>query len=204
MLSGAGGGAMYSLLEKTAPTPVRTVLELALAEPADQYHPFLTLLQGLLEPADPNNYARLLIKDPPQGRAPLHLLLTEGLVDHYTPTMTTEALAVAAGVPQVGTVLQKAAAMELAGLKPEAGPVSGNITVGGKGVTGGLVQFKAAPAKPAKSCTKDADCSSGDYCGSGQCLNDGHFVVFQVSAARDMVSRFFGTMARDGTPQILP
>ena len=204
VMSGAGGGAMYSLLEKTAPTPIRTVLELALGEPADQFHPFLSLLQGLLEPADPNNYARLMIKDPPQGRAPLHLLLTEGLVDHYTPTMTTEALAVAAGVPQVGTVHQKVAAMELAGLKPEAGPVSGNLTVQGKSVTGGLVQFKAPPAKPAKSCTADADCSGSGYCGAGQCLQDGHFVVFQVSAARDMVSRFFGTMARDGTPTIQP
>ena len=204
VLSGAGGGAIYSLLEKTAPTPVRTVLEMALSETVDQYHPFLSLLQGLLEPADPNNYARYMISTPPKGREPLHLLLTEGLVDHYTPTMTTEALALAMGVPQVGTVHQKVAAMELAGIKPAAGPVSGNITVGAKSVTGGLVQIKAPAAKPATTCKVDGDCKSGDYCGGGQCLRDGHFVVFQVTAARDMVSRFFGTMARDGVPTITP
>ncbi len=94
--------------------------------------------------------------------------------------------------------------MDLAGLKPMAGPVSGNITVGTKAVTGGLVQFNARVSSPAKSCSTNTDCSSGDYCSAGKCHDDGHFVVFQVGAARDLVSRYFGTMVKNGTPSIQP
>ncbi len=204
VMSGAGGGAIYSLLEKTAPTPIITILEVALGEKADPFHPLLSMIQGLLEPAEPLNYAPLMITSPPAGRAPLHLLLTEGLVDHYTPNSTTEALAVAAGVPQVGKVLKKVPGLELAGLKPAAGPVSGNLTAGGKAVTGGLVQYTARLSSPAKTCAKDADCSKGDYCMSGRCHDDGHFVVFHIAAAQNLVSRYFGTMVRDGVPSIQP
>ena len=202
VLSAAGGGAIYSLLEKSAPTPVITLLEAALGESADRFHPMLSLIQWLLEPADPANYAPLMIKEPPKGKAPVHLLLTEGLVDNYTPNLTTEALAVAAGVPQVGTVLKKVESLKLAGLDAAASPVSGNITSQGQSATGGLVQFTSVPFKSGKSCTKTSDCSGG-YCHStGKCHNDGHFVVFHVAEAKRMVSHFFGTMARDGTPTI--
>jgi len=203
VLSAAGGGAVYSLLYKTAPPPaVRVILEMALKEKADRFHPMLSLIQWLLEPADPANYAPLMIKEPAKGKSPVHLLLTEGLVDNYTPNVTTEALAVAAGVPLVGKVLKKVPALELAGLKASGSPVSGNITSQGKSVTGGLVQFNSLPWKSGKSCTQDSDCKDA-YChSSGKCHNDGHFVVFHVAEANRMVSHFFGTMARDGTPVI--
>lgn len=204
VLSGAGGGAIQSLLEKTEPSSLKSVMELAVKEKVDRFHPLLNLIQQLLEPADPLNYARLLQREPPQGQTPRHLLLTEGIVDHYTPNVTTEALALAVNVPLVGTVYRPVPALDQFGVKAVTGPVAGNISTSSGSVTGGLCQFKARTASPAKTCKSDADCEDGDYCSSGQCLEDGHFVIFRVNDAIQVYTRFLGTLARDGLPVIQP
>jgi hypothetical protein len=205
VLSGAGGNAVLSLLEKSAPISIKSVAELALGEkPLDLFHPMLQLIQQLLEPADTANYGPLLIRRPLPGVGPKHIFLSQGFVDNYTPNATTDALAVASGLPLIKPVVRQAESMKLAGLKQLGAPLSANLTSGGASVTGALLQYRAVPVDPQKSCKDNADCGSGDYCESGRCKNDGHFVVFQDARARRQLSNFLGTLARDGVPRIVP
>lgn len=202
VLSGAGGGAALSLLYKSAPIDIGYLLEAALKEKLDQFHPILNLFQQMLEPADPNNYAPRFYHAPLEGLAPKPIFLSEGLIDHYTPTATTEALAVAMRAPPVGKVLQEVPGLLLRGLTASNAPVSGNVSSpDGKTVTAGLVQYQTQ--KVAKSCTKDADCSG--YCDdTGSCRLEGHFVMFDNPEAERQYSVFLGTLARDGRATIVP
>jgi len=202
VLSGAGGGAALSLLDKTEPIAIRALLEAALKEPIDELHPVLNLFQMMLEPADPLNYASMFIKSPPAGSSPKHIFVSQGLVDHYTPNSTTDALATAIGLPIVGPVLRPIEGLELRGLEPRVAPLAGNLSVAGQAVTGGLLQYHAFPMGN-KTCTSKADCSGG-YCDAGHCYEDGHFVIYDDPTAKRQYSLFLGTTARDGVPSILP
>ncbi|PIE18099.1 MAG: hypothetical protein CSA65_06625 [Proteobacteria bacterium] len=198
VLSGAGGGAMLSLLYKSAPNKLRPLLEVALKEPVDEYHPVLNLFQQMLEPADPNNYAPQFFYAPRPGVAPKHIFLSEGLIDRYTPTQTTEALAVAMRAPAVGPVFAKVLGLELRGLKASSLPTSGNVNVENGTVTAGLIQYEALSQN--KSCTKDRECSGS--CVSGRCRREGHFVMFNNAEAKRQYASFLATLARDGAPTI--
>lgn len=201
VLSGAGGGAALSLLYKTAPIDIGYLLEAALKEKLDQFHPVLNLFQQMLEPADPNNYAPRFYHAPLPGLAPKPIFLSEGLIDHYTPTATTEALAVAMRAPPLGKVLQEVAGLALRGLTASNLPVSGNVSsADGQTVTAGLMQYETQ--KVAKSCTTDKDCSG--YCDAGTCRREGHFVMFDNPEAERQYSVFLGTLARDGRATIVP
>jgi pimeloyl-ACP methyl ester carboxylesterase len=198
VLSGAGGGAVLSLLYKTAPSSIKPLLEAALKEPVDEYHPVLNLFQQMLEPADPNNYAPAFFHAPPQGLTPKHIFLSEGLIDRYTPTQTTEALAVAMRAPAVGPELSPVEGLSLRKLQASGLPTSGNVKAGSVTVTAGLLQYQAMSQN--KSCTKDSECSGS--CVSGQCRREGHFVMFDNAEARRQYASFLATMARDGAPTI--
>jgi pimeloyl-ACP methyl ester carboxylesterase len=202
VLSGAGGGAVLALLAKSKPIDVRTLLQPAIREPLDEFHPVLNLIQQMLEPADTLNYGRMLISHRPAGLAPKHVFLSEGLVDHYTPNATTEALAAGIGIPQLTPVLSKVDALDLLGLTAQPPPLSGNVKEGGVAVTAGLLQYQAVPTE--KTCTADSDCTSSGYCDTGRCLDDGHFVLFDDPTAMRQYSMFLATMARDGVPTIGP
>lgn len=198
VLSGAGGGAMLSLLYKTAPSAIKPLLEAALKEPVDEYHPVLNLFQQMLEPADPNNYAPAFFHAPRAGLQPKHIFLSEGLIDRYTPTQTTEALAVAMRAPPLGQVFQPVVGLELRGLQPRSLPTSGTVNVQGDTVTAGLIQYEAMSQN--KSCTADSQCSGS--CVKGQCRREGHFVMFDNPEAERQTASFLATMARDGIPTI--
>jgi hypothetical protein len=199
VLSGAGAGAAVSFLEQNVPVDVASLVQLALKEPVDRYHPMVTLWQQILDPADPGCYARRIIAGPPAR----HLLVTEGIVDHYTPVETTEALATAAALPQLGTVLRPAQGLGLLGIGPASLPATANVDANGgpASVTAGLLQYKGAPSTAACG-----SCSSTQYCDSetGLCRGDGHHVLFENSDAIRHYSRFVGTFFRDGVPTIGP
>lgn len=201
VLSGAGGGAALSLLEKSEPMPIGGLLAAALKEPIDELHPILNLFQMMLEPADPLNYAPLFLHQRPKGHAPKHLLLSQGLTDHYTPNSTTDALATAIGLPIVGPVLRPVEGLALRALANRPPPLAGNLQVDGLSVTGGLLQFHAVAME--KSCSTKSDCDGG-YCEGGRCYHDGHFVIYRDATAKRQYSLFLATAARDGVPGILP
>jgi hypothetical protein len=201
VLSGAGGGAALSLLDKSEPIEIRGLLQAALKEPIDELHPVLNLIQMMLEPADPLNYGRMFVSHRPQGFAPKHIFLSQGLTDHYTPNTTTDALATSIGLPIVGPVLRPILGLDLRALSPRQPPLSGNLGGNGGTVTGGLLQYHAVPI--GTTCTSKSDCSGG-YCEAGRCYDDGHFVIYHDPTAKRQYGRFLATAARDGVPSILP
>ena len=201
VLSGAGGGSVLSILHKTQPTSMLPLVGQILREPVDAFHPVLNLLQTALEPGDPNNYGPLLLRRPRPEVGPKHLFLSEGFVDHYTPNETTESLAVAAGAPHVGGVVRSVPGLALRGLPSAQLPVAGNLTVAGRQVTAGLLQYATTPTGPA--CQNDDGCPEKSYCNAGTCHRDGHYVLFDQSTAARQVATFFATMVRDGVPTLV-
>jgi hypothetical protein len=143
VFSGAGGGLNISMIEKKEPFEILTVVSLVLdvdpvEEGLDMFHPVATLAQTLAEPADVLNYARHWFEEPVGGRPPRSVLMTEGLLDDYTPPASIEALAIAGGVSLVEPVARGIEGMDLRGLPALGAPVRANAP---GGVTGALVQF---------------------------------------------------------------
>jgi predicted esterase len=225
VLSGAGGLAAFGMLQKTQPVDLKQLFRVALKESVDQFHPVINLVQQGLEPTDTNNYGAMLLRNRPKGVPPKHILLSQGLVDNYTPNDAAEALAVAIGLPLAGEQLRAVPSLKLRGLQSAPLPLSGNLALGGESITAALVQNEARTKTTSacggmvgcphgydcidklctRTCKVSADCADGDYCGvKGRCHDDGHFVLFQVPRGTRQYSRFLATMARDGVPTVVP
>ena len=202
VLSGSGANGILALLSKTEPVSIPDLVSAIIQEPFDDFHPMATFVQQLLDGSDPANYAPLIIRRPAPGIQPKHVMVTQGLVDHYTPNSTTDALAVAAGIPLVGPQLAPVGGLALRGLSPQSLPIAGNVVSNGRNVTAGMLQYSAP--KDGKTCKVDKDCSPGRYCEKdGTCRRDGHFVLFRRADAIRQYSLFFGTMFRDGQPTLV-
>ena len=182
VLSGTGGVFYLSLLNKTEPVSFRDLIQTLIRdEPVDEDNPTLALAQMAVERSDTINYAGFMARDPqtaPDGTplAPRNIFHTEGFVDHYTPIPAIEAFATALG----GDLIMLPDAVQLEGLtlrgrsiKPA--PLVGNLN----GATVATAQYKAAGG------------------------NDGHFVVFDIGAARTQTSKFLGTLAATGQATVV-
>ena len=178
ILSGAGGGLIDSLLNKTQPVNIPQVVQALLHDPADQYHPLLSLVQGYFEDTDPVNYGRLMFLEPPAGQSPKSIFQTLGIVDHYTPIPNIETLALGMRVQPAGPQLQAIDGLAFTTMQWGTAPISGNVA-GGQ-ATGVLLEYTAPPN------------------------DDGHFVVFDVPAAIAQSNRFLGTAAATGTARLDP
>jgi predicted esterase len=175
IFSGAGGLIFLSLLHKTEPVDIAGLVRLFLRDdPLDEYHPVLALLQMYMERSDPVSYARLLLEAPPDGIRK-NVLVTEGLIDRYTPVPSIEALATAMRVDLVSPVKSDVIGLTLAGRDVLSPPLSGNWD----GATGVLLQYEEAPD------------------------SDGHFVVFDLAAARVQSTYFLSTLADSGAATVV-
>jgi predicted esterase len=179
VLSGTGAHLLLTLLRKDSEFPISTLLEIALNdddyETLDDFHPALNIVQTFLEPADPLAYARAYIREPPGDMPPRSVLLTYGINDSYTPNLTTEVLATAAGFAPAGEIITDYAAMELMGsVTPLSVPVCDNYD-GATGVsTAVVVQYQPASNR------------------------DGHFVVFDHLTAKRQSAGFLASHAAGG------
>jgi predicted esterase len=170
VLSGAGGLLYLTLLEKTEPIDVKALVENFIRDvPLDQFNNQLALLQWFIESSDPVNYGRLLVSEPDPAVGAKDIYQSEGFVDHYTPDPCIEALAVAIGGAPVEPVVHWVDGLGLRGLESVDAPVTANQG----GFTSVFLQYDA---------------------GAGE----GHFVVFDVAAARKQSAEFLGSLARDG------
>lgn len=147
VLSGASGGLVLALLEKVEPLPIPLMFELGVGAEGeyDGFHPIPNLLQTFAESADALPYGRYLLRegygDRPSWR-PLHLYVSEGLSDAYTPPALLEALATTLGVEPVAPLLQTIPALELDRRTIRQRPVGGNWpTTDGEPRTAVLVQY---------------------------------------------------------------
>ncbi|MEO7093222.1 MAG: hypothetical protein ABI175_08225, partial [Polyangiales bacterium] len=178
VLSGTAGLLYLNLLSKTKPLNIPALVETFVRdEPVDVDNPSLALVQMWVDRSDPANYAPLMVRRPPPGIAPRPIFQTEGFTDTYSPNVGLEAFATALG----GDIVQEVAAkpvegLELRGRTTKAAPITNNLN----GVTAVLAQFNQRPG------------------------SEGHFVVFDIPAAKQQAARFLGTLAATGQATVVP
>ena len=180
--SGAGGGLVLSLLNKTSPVNVPQGIAAALQEingtevvVLNDVHPVLGLMQMAFDVADPISFARRQVREPLEAVGAQHVLHIYGVTDTYTPVPTIQALAKALGLEHVAPVVTPFG-LYADETGPTEAPVKGNKHNGT--VTAGLVQYEA-----------------DGY--------DGHFVLFREAAAMAQYTHFVGSFVADGVPTII-
>lgn len=179
VLSGAGATFLLSLVAKTEPVDVTSIVDAVIQEgKTTEFHPLLSIVQMFIEDADPANYARLLFTAPPQGVAPKSIWQSIGFTDRYTPIANGMSLAVAMRTQPVEPIFEPIRGFDRTGLEPARPPVSGNVA--GGAATGVTLEYREAPG------------------------SDGHFVVFRVPEANRSYARFLATLARDGRAVVNP
>lgn len=186
VLSGSGSMISISLLEKTEPFDIgKLVKGLFLGLDGDEqgevdpFHPAISLAQTIVDAADPIHYVGRIALEPRPGQAPKSVYQTEGVNedgsgDSYTPPRCIRVQAVATGLPLQEPVIYPFLEHEWAGFEAlaiPAGGLSGNLA-GGR-ASGVLAQWPAREA------------------------SDGHFVVFDVDAARKQAADFLRHLADD-------
>ena len=120
---------------------IATFLGIQDTEELTIFHPIINLLQMGVDVTDPINYAPHFYEDRFRSTV-VSTLMTEGIDDPYTPAITTEGMAIAAGIPVTGPLLQDNPGFHLDGQGPLPFPVSNNlVTSDGLKATAGLVQF---------------------------------------------------------------
>jgi predicted esterase len=182
VLSGAGAVLYLSLLTKTKPVDVASIVATAIRDPdLDENDPILAILQMWIEQSDPANYGPHLVRSPlanPDGQGPMApkpIYQSEGFDDSYAPPPTIEAFATSIGGAQVMPTITTVQGLALRGQQVLDAPVTDNLD----GATTVLLQYHQA---------------------SG---SDGHFVVFDVPAAEQQSSQFLGTLAKTGTATLV-
>jgi hypothetical protein len=187
VLSGSGSIISITLLEKSKPMPsvANLVKSLFLGLKVSEYeeltslHPEIALAQGIVDSLDPIHYVGHLALSPRMGFAPKSIYQTEGVNadfsgDSYTPPHAIEVQAVATGLPLQNPVIHPVSEMAYGTSMPitiPMGGLSGNLA-GGK-ASGVLAQWPAAQA------------------------SDGHFVVFDIPAAKAQAAQFCRNLADD-------
>lgn len=184
VLSGAAGAFNVSLLLKTRPVNVPRIISSILALESMELvplHPAITLLQMLVDPSDPVNYGRYIVREPRAGVHAKHVFQTQGFVDTYAADEGIAALARSIGLPLVAPPLHPDTLFPLTGVGSATLPLRSNVVLaGGAAVTGAWMQFDAPTGR------------------------DGHFVVFQVPGARLRAASFLGSAGVDpmGVPTV--
>ncbi len=194
VLSGHGASLMHSLLSKTEPVNIKSVVPLVVSDgveidlargivagslPQEDHHPVLSLIQQHIDPADPLNFALQISRQPVGELPPKHVFQTYGLNDSYSPPQTMAIFAKAADLSVVQAHSSAGSGDDL-GEEESEFPFASSFTHGPDNTeyTAGVRQYGP---------------SSDD---------DGHFVVFDVEAANEDALRFLGMSVSGQTPQI--
>ena len=178
VLSGTGGLLYLSILNKTDPVNFPALAESLLRdEPVDVDNPSMALVQLWVDRSDPVTFAPFMVRKPLPGLQPRHIFQTEGFTDTYTPNLCIQAFATAVGLDLVqGPDTKEVLGLTLRGRAIVPAPLTGNLN----GVTAGLAQYK-------------------ERAGS-----NGHFVVFDIAAAKQQSAKFLGTLAATGKATVVP
>ena len=193
VLSGAGSDLALNLLEKTKPVDVAAAFRIlvGLGDPdvateLNIFHPVMTLVQTIVDPADPLEYGGFIARAPRGGHTPKSIYQTEGVGpdgvgDSYAPPHGIEALSVAIGLPRQLPGVRSVVEAGWAGLTDVSVPsegLSGNI--GDGRASGVLAQFVPAAGR------------------------DGHFVVFNNAKAKGQAATFLANLAADPKGRVAP
>lgn len=179
VFSGTGGGLPEALLNKSQPIDIASAVRFVLSRgrpdvnPVSELDPVLSLLQMHVDPVDPLNYGRRFFNTRTEEEAPLHVFMSYGYGDNYTPEPVQKAFAGGANLP-----VAQPANGSLSGLRTVDYPVSANAGPGPERATALVVDREP----------------NGDY--------DGHFVLFRIESLNDQMREFLATGVLDGTPTV--
>ena len=186
LLSGAGGGLAITIEQRKDISDYQNLFRDNLG--LDHCYPWqmaqgsceltsnhitLSLVQLLIDASDPINYASPWTTGEGLGH-PQNILLTEGLQDEQTPPETTEALAIAARIPQAAPEAGPILGLELLGVSPVEFPTSETVEDSlGQKASSVLLQYPFSD----------------------------HFAVFQATSGAFMVYQsYFRSAADTGVP----
>ncbi len=193
VLSGAGGSFLANMLHKQKPLPTKPLGELVLGLTAAGYpltegDPVLSMLQWAGEPADDPTYGRYVVREPLTG-GPRHVLMMQGIVDHYIMPPIANATSLSFGLdlagpaldgesPELATLDPLVALLPLVGRGAIALPAASNVaSAGGVAATAVVTQH-----------AEDG-------------IEDGHEVVFQTDAPKHAYACFLAGLAA-GAPRV--
>lgn len=187
LLSGAGASWTENVMHKQLPLAVRPLADILVGYPGTGRNlraddPILNILQWAGETADAQVFNRYLIDEAPEQR-PRHVLMMQGIVDHYIMPPIANAATLSLGLDLGGAALDRSTAelapftpieplLALAGRQTLALPAANNRTINGARVTAILTQER-----------QDG-------------VEDGHEVVFQTVAPRRQYRCFLESLAR--------
>jgi hypothetical protein len=198
VLSGAGGSYIANVIDKIKPLTVRPLAAALLDYDMDgrelvAHDPALTYVQWAAEPSDPQVYDLTIVREPPPGEAPRHVLMLQGIVDHYIMPSIANATSLALGLDEAGPAYDVTSDEEwmlhqrplgalvgLAGRAKIALPAAANATApDGQRATAVVVQHR------------------------GDAIEDGHEVMFQTEPPKHQYRCFLAGFAR-GAPSVPP
>jgi hypothetical protein len=191
IMSGAGASYVANVTDKLKPLAVRPYAELLLGFTQEQrrldaHDPALMLLQWAAEPSDPQVYDRYVVREPPNGAPPIHVLMLQGIVDHYILPSIADATSLALGLDQAGPSYDAGNA-ELRMLRqPTLAPLL--PLVGARSVS--------LPYAPSAGATAVVVQHPGDA------IEDGHEVVFQTEPPKHQYRCFLQSWRDGGSPRV--
>jgi hypothetical protein len=195
VLSGAGASWIENVLYKEKPVQILPLAEALLAYsptgPAlDAFDPVLSLLQWAGEPADPQVYTRYVTAEPRSG-SPRHILMIQGITDHYILPPIAEATSLSLGLDLAGTALDVGmpAQPQFEPRFLDVAPFSGGAQI-------------ALPASGNRTGPSGAPYTAVLVQQPEDGIEDGHEVAFQVTAAKDQWRTFLQTLAQGGAPSV--
>ncbi len=193
ILSGAGASWIENMLYKQMPLDVAPAIGLLLHYPSEHatltdHDPALTLLQWAIEPADSQIYARGILREPPAASAPRHILMEQGIVDHYILPPIADAISAPLGLdlagPELDTMSPELAAM--AGMTP----VSATFPFSGRSTTAYPVQANFGGVSTAVLVQNFSDG-----------IEDGHEIIFQTNPPKYQYKCFLASLLT-GAPSV--
>ncbi len=192
ILSGAGSSYLANIVYKKKPIETKGLAELVLGYSGEreltEFDPVMSLLQWAAEPADTQVYGRTILREPKDGVAH-HILMIEGVVDHYILPPIANSTALSLGLDLAGPELTTGVP-ELA----DFDPLSDVLDLHGRAViplpaAGNLVRQNGA----ASTAVVVQHAEDG--------FQDGHEAVFQSPAAKHQYRCFLQSLTK-GTPMV--
>jgi hypothetical protein len=181
--SGAGGSWIENVLYKEKPLMVKMFAEVLLDYIADQrevseHDPALSFVQWAAEGSDPQVYA---------SQAGQHVLMMQGIVDHYILPRIANAVSLSLGLDLAGPSLDAG--------HPELGaqdPVGAMLAYSGGAARGLPVSGNQAAGMRTRVVTQHVEDG----------VEDGHETVFQTAPPKTEYRCFLQTLAATGVPTV--
>ena len=197
ILSGAGSSWIQNIIYKQLPLAVKPAFQtllgyLQLQRQLTEFDPVVTLFQWAEEPADPLVYDARIIREPVSG-GPRHVLMEQGIVDHYIMPPIANSTSLSLGLDLAGTPLD-ATTPEIAMLPTLESvlPYSGRSQIA-LPATANVV----APAAAGGAHTTDVVLQH-----PSDGIEDGHEIVFQTDPPKREYRCFLQTLAATGMPVV--